>query len=73
MRIPRNTPQSHAGNTQHTLTSYYALLQPEIYSLERLIACAPLPVLDRGELAQLIALRLSTGSSTRNRHHHLQA
>ena len=47
----------------HSLSSYYHLLQPEIFSLERLVEAAPLPLSERGELAQIIAIRFSSGAS----------
>jgi hypothetical protein len=47
----------------HSLSSYYSLLLPEIFSLERLVEAAPLPLSERGELAQIIAIRFSSGAS----------
>ncbi|MFS8181469.1 hypothetical protein ACMG4P_07885 [Pseudovibrio denitrificans] len=49
--------------SEHSLSSYYRLLQPEIFSLERLVEAAPLPLSERGELAQIIAIRFSNGAN----------
>ncbi|KZL00463.1 MULTISPECIES: hypothetical protein [unclassified Pseudovibrio] len=55
-----NTQCTHS---EHSLSSYYGLLQPEIFSLERLVEAAPLSLSERGELAQIIAIRFSSGAS----------
>ncbi|WP_108820380.1 hypothetical protein [Pseudovibrio sp. Alg231-02] len=52
-----------ASPSAHSLSSYYSLLQPEIFSLERLVEAAPLPLSERGELAQIIAIRFSSGAN----------
>ena len=50
-------------NSPHSLSSYYSLLQPEIFNLERLVEEAPLSLSERGELAQIIAIRFSCGAN----------
>ena len=50
-------------NSPHSLSSYYSLLQPEIFRLERLVDAVLLSLSERGELAQIIAIRFSCGAN----------
>ena len=50
-------------NSPHSPSSCYSLLQPEIFRLERLVDAVLLSLSERGELAQIIAIRFSCGAN----------